>query len=354
MHRLTVVIGATLAITGCVTAAEAQNAHQVQEIVFETSAGARLAGTLTLPDGEGPHPAALIVSASGPHVRNEARRGGHHWAELAARLADVGLATLRCDARGVGGSASEAIPAWEYKWTPAELADDSRAALKALRDQAQIDPARIGLIAFSDGVPRAAMIASDASNDVAFTVLLSASGVSAGENLRAQTVGQAKQIGKDETQLDRIDELITQVIESLIEGADREDTLEVADSLLEAMDVPAEQRRAVAENIVDNLSSRGARAYLALDPSTILAGVACPVLSINGGADNRTASPDSLPTLFKALDSASRTDVSFVTFGGLNHFLEPPEPLDPPVFDRSVTTTIIVWLRLIDIVQERP
>ena len=35
MHRLTVVIGAMLAVTGCVMAAEAQTAHQVQEIVFD-------------------------------------------------------------------------------------------------------------------------------------------------------------------------------------------------------------------------------------------------------------------------------------------------------------------------------
>lgn len=353
VHRLAVTAAPLLAVSTCVTPTAAQQPHETREIVFETSSGVSLAGSLTTPSGAGPHPAALIVSASGPHVRDEARTGGIHWSDLAARLADAGVASLRCDARGIAGSASDMISGWEYKWTPTELAEDSSAALAVLRNQAQIDPTRVGLIAFSDGALRAAMMASEPQQDIAFAAFLSASGVSAGENLKHQQLQQAAAAGKEGTELEHIGMLIDQVLDHLASEADRADIVAAIASLLEAMGLPEEQARAAADGAVDQLATRGARTYLTLDPSPLFEGVACPALTINGGRDNRIVSPESMRTLQAALNSPSRTDVSFMTFGGLDHFLEPPEPSDPPVFDDSVTRTIIEWLRSIGIADER-
>ena len=72
-------------------------------------AGVALGGTLTLPDaeefGEGPYACAVLLTGSGPQDRDESMFGHKPFAVLADALARAGVATLRCDDRGVGSVA---------------------------------------------------------------------------------------------------------------------------------------------------------------------------------------------------------------------------------------------------------
>lgn len=76
-----------------------------RDISFE-SAGFRLEGTLTLPDGPGPCPGAVLINGSGPLDRNTnmKRQQLNVMRHVAERLAGAGIATLRYDKRGVGDS----------------------------------------------------------------------------------------------------------------------------------------------------------------------------------------------------------------------------------------------------------
>jgi hypothetical protein len=67
-------------------------------------AGITLAGTLTVPRTTGPHPAALLISGSGPQDRNEEVYGHRPFLVIADDLTRRGIAVLRVDDRGVGGS----------------------------------------------------------------------------------------------------------------------------------------------------------------------------------------------------------------------------------------------------------
>lgn len=82
-----------------------------EALTLATPTGA-LAGTLVLPAGPGPFPAAILVSGSGPTDRDGNSRDGARVALrndalklLAEGLAARGVATLRFDKRGVGASA---------------------------------------------------------------------------------------------------------------------------------------------------------------------------------------------------------------------------------------------------------
>ena len=128
----------------------------------------RFAGTLLRPATAGPHPAAILVHASGPATRNQIM--GH-----ARFLVRHGLAVFGYDKRGVGESTGD--------WTQAsfdDLAGDVVAARAALRARDDIDPTRIGLLGWSQAgwvMPLAAVRAPD----LAFLISISGAGVPAGE-----------------------------------------------------------------------------------------------------------------------------------------------------------------------------
>jgi hypothetical protein len=99
----------------------------------------RLAGTLVLPPGPGPHAALVMVSGSGPETRRIPRQVGD-------LLAYHGVAVLVMDKRGTGGSGGS----WNGL-SHADWADDVEAQLDSLRAQPEIDPGRIGLWGNSEG-----------------------------------------------------------------------------------------------------------------------------------------------------------------------------------------------------------
>src|SRR5438132_1169641 len=68
------------------------------------AAGVTLAGTLTLPKGKGPFPAAILITGSGPEDRDETVFGHRPFRVLADHLTRHGVAVLRLDDRGVGQS----------------------------------------------------------------------------------------------------------------------------------------------------------------------------------------------------------------------------------------------------------
>ncbi len=108
-----------------------------RELTIENGA-VRLAGTLVLPPGRGPHPAVVMVSGSGP----ETCRIPRYVADL---LAYRGVAVLVTDKRGSGGSAGT----WNGL-SHADWADDVEAQLDSLRRQPEIDANRLGLYGNSE------------------------------------------------------------------------------------------------------------------------------------------------------------------------------------------------------------
>ena len=75
-----------------------------EEEVSLLNQGIRLAGTLTLPQGKGPFPGVIMITGSGAQNRDEEILGFKPFRVIADHLARKGIAVLRCDDRGVGGS----------------------------------------------------------------------------------------------------------------------------------------------------------------------------------------------------------------------------------------------------------
>jgi dienelactone hydrolase len=108
------------------------------------SAGAVLAGTLTIPPGPGPHPAAVYVSGSGPTLREEA-----HY--LDSVFVSQEIAVLAYDKRGNGQSTGRYPGSLASPGTIATLAGDAVAAERFLTAQQGIDRTRVGFYGLSQG-----------------------------------------------------------------------------------------------------------------------------------------------------------------------------------------------------------
>jgi dienelactone hydrolase len=134
--------------------------YVAEEVTVRTPTGIRLAGTLTMPTRAlgARVPAVVMITGSGPQDRDEGTSVLPQWRpfrEIADTLSRRGVAVLRLDDRGVGGS--DAGPATA---TSADYADDVRAALAWLRARPEIDPARLGLVGHSEGGIIAPMVAA--------------------------------------------------------------------------------------------------------------------------------------------------------------------------------------------------
>jgi uncharacterized protein len=114
----------------------------VSEVEFRGEDGTRLAASLVVPEGAVRVPAALILSGSGPLDRNSNMAG--QALNVANALTDVlteqGVATLRYDKRGVGGSEGDYLVTGFDTET-----SDAASALAWLGDRAEIDGSRLAV-----------------------------------------------------------------------------------------------------------------------------------------------------------------------------------------------------------------
>ena len=128
-----------------------------READVELSGGwSTLAGTLRLPEGDGPAPAVLLLPGSGPIDRDSNHRRARIdvTRQLADALAAHGFASLRYDKRGAGASPGD--------WRRAGLhdnIDDAHTALRFLRAQPGIDARAVFIAGHSEGAVIAAALA---------------------------------------------------------------------------------------------------------------------------------------------------------------------------------------------------
>lgn len=137
-----------------------------RQVTF-TARGSRLTGTVIVPGAVGPHPAAVLVHGAAGGQRDFCRL-------FAQPLLDAGVAVLIYDKPGHGQSEGSGDP------STFEQADAASAGMDLLASLPQIDPHRIGLAGFSNGMWAVPMVA--ARRPVAFIVGVGSPGVSMAES----------------------------------------------------------------------------------------------------------------------------------------------------------------------------
>ena len=135
------------------------HAETFHEIEVTVGSGAwALPGTLTLPQGDGPFPAAVLVHGSGPHDQDETIGPNKPFRDLAWGLASQGVAVLRYEKRTKAYSARFTPEVNARLTDQEEVIDDALLAVRLLRQTPGIDPRRIYVLGHSLGATLAPRI----------------------------------------------------------------------------------------------------------------------------------------------------------------------------------------------------
>ncbi len=289
-----------------------------------TRDGLKLAGTLTMPRTGGPFPAVILITGSGSQDRNETVFGHRPFLVLADFLTRRGIAVLRVDDRGVGGSTGDASQA-----TSEDFARDVLAGIDYLKTRREIDPKRLGLIGHSEGANIAPMAATQ-SSDVSFIVLLAGTGVTGDLIIEKQIVSLLQSQGADQTLIDTSLQSQRRVVEVIKHETDpnlaREKIRQIVTEAVSRLDEKQKQaiqyKEDYVEGQVQRATSKWLRFFVTYDPKTTLRKVKCPVLALNGALDVQVPPRDNLPAIEQALREGGNTNFTVKELPGLNHLFQ--------------------------------
>src|SRR5215510_4233549 len=321
--------------------------YDEEEVSYENKRdGVKLAGTLTLPRGKASSPAVILITGSGPQNRNEELLGHKPFLVLADHLTRLGVAVLRVDDRGVGGSTGNVSNS-----TSENFASDVLAGIEFLKGRKVIDVKRIGLIGHSEGGLIAPLVASQ-SNDVAFIVLLAGPGLPGEDILLAQGALILKASGAGPEALAKqraTQEMMFAVLKQEKDNATAEKKMR--DEFDKQMAGFSEDEKAQAKQTLEAqikiVLSPWFRYFLTYDPRPTLAKVKCPVLALNGENDLQVPVTENLREIEATLKAAGNKDVTVMRLPKLNHLFQTSETGLPGEYVKIEETFAPVALKTI-------
>ena len=318
--------------------------YKEEEVSYENKHDqVKLAATLTLPPGNGPFPAVVLITGSGPQDRNEALLSHQPFLVLADYLTRRGIAVLRADDRGVGGT-SKGGP----NDTTQNYADDALAGVEFLKTRKEIDPKQIGLIGHSEGGVAAPMAAAK-SSDVAFIVLMAGPGIPGDQVVMMQSrlISSAECEKEVESSLADSRQLLTTVSQEKDDAVARQKLHEAAAKRAEAAKKKIDAQLAAADAKSYAWTTPWFRYFLSFDPRPTLMKVKVPVLAINGEKDLQVPAKEDLEAIDQALKDAGNKDYKIVLLPNLNHLFQTSKTGAPSEYAEIEETIAPVALQTI-------
>jgi uncharacterized protein len=296
------------------------------DITFASYDGITLAGTLTLPDGEGPFPAIVCIHGSGNIDRNESpdRRTmleeyerlksegkpvpeefpepvqWNIFRDVAWALAGAGIACLRYDKRGTGLSGGD-----KAVRSLTMLKKDVEAGIAYLRQHELMDGKRIGVFGHSEGGLIGPMVCKDDP-----TVKTLCFMGSAATNLKNVVEGQ----------INFLSNLPEEKRVELGLNLERDFKAEFVKFL---QDIENGEEWGI-QPIGEKVHLAWWREHFQSDPTKTIQAVKCPILILHGGKDFQAPVREA-ELLGKALESVNHPDYEIVVFPNLNHPMFPIE-----------------------------
>lgn len=294
--------------------------YQIEEVTFvNEKEGNTLAGTLTIPEGKGPFPAMVLVSGSGQQNRDEELMNHRPFWVIADYCARHGIAVLRYDDRGIGGSTGEVENA-----TSMDFSYDAEAAFDYLRNRKEINAKKVGILGHSEGGVINFMV-SERRPEVAFLVSLAGPSVNGIAVLKEQQAAILRASGMSEEMVHFSGNANAQMFDIIETSNDREE----ADTLLRQLLKGWGYNEELTEQTVEQMASPWMYYFLRYDPTDAIVKTNCPALLLNGTKDLQVIASQNLPGYEKIIAEHGKTNLTLRELPDLNHLFQHCETGSP-------------------------
>ncbi|HYV93674.1 MAG TPA: alpha/beta fold hydrolase [Chitinophagales bacterium] len=285
-----------------------------------------IAGTLTIPEGKGPFPAVILITGSGQENRNEELMGHKPFLVIADYLSRNGIAVLRCDDRGVGGTTGEVMKA-----TSEDFATDIEAALDFLKTQRGVDVKRIGLIGHSEGGGIAQMVAKNHS-EVSFIIMIGGLAIDGGRDLYLQNEKFYAGSGVPGEVAKKYLMLFQQMIDTIKTQKTTDEKHKAISTLLnngrkqfsedELKYVPNLQDEKSIEVLANQMILPWMQSFINYDPQPALKTLKCDILAIYGEKDIQVPAKENSEAFGQTMQNGQSKINKVVVMPGLNHLMQ--------------------------------
>ncbi len=301
--------------------------YRSEEVVYTSCDSIRVVGTVTIPPGEGPFPAAIIVSGTGKQDRDGTFAGHKPFARIADELTRRGYIVLRTDDRGTGATNGTYEMA-----TTRDFARDAWAGIDYLKTLPVTDPSRVGVIGHSEGGQVAFMLEYPG---LAFVVSLAGVGVDGLQILELQNRAILETTpGITPEKVDAFMDLfvtlfravhavpLDQSLDEPVRAAfdewlSRQDT-----ATLEALNFTHGRDESFFSRYLYQARGQWYREMIRYNPADYIPRITCPVLALNGDRDIMVPSAENLSSIRQLLDRGDNRRYKIVELPGLNHMFQ--------------------------------
>ena len=271
----------------------------------------RLSGSITAPKGKKKVPGVVLLSGSGPHNRDGEQFYHKTFQVLADELTRRGFAVLRYDERGVGESTGK------YSGTRIdELAEDAKAAVRALRSEKRLKVKNVYVVGHSQGSLEAQIVAAQ-DPSIAGVVLLAGVGLSGVESSKAQYRALLKARGVTEEQAAQDLLIYDKSYEIVGQAPDSSSAVAQLREWHKEIGLEAQYSQMYITPFVDTWRFQ----FLRFDPAPNLRRIQVPVLFIAGDKDSQIAVEKESEAIKAGLAAGGNTSFQSHILPGLNHFM---------------------------------
>jgi len=304
--------------------------YKSEDVVYDIKdKSLQLGATLTIPEGKGPFPAALLITGSGPQNRDEDILGHKPFAVIADYLTRQGFIVLRVDDRGIGKSTGDFGSA-----TSADFANDASSSIDYLITRPEVNKKKIGLIGHSEGGMIAPMVALQ-RKDIDFIVLLAGPGVKIIELMTEQNAAILRSANISKEAIEAYLPLYKEWMFQIVRAPDTATAYKTADLLLQKWITQTNEKlitelgmndrkaqHSMLSALSNQLSTPWFKYFLAFDPQPYLQKLQCRVLAINGSKDIQVLASQNLPGIEASLKKSKSKIYEIKELPGLNHLFQ--------------------------------
>lgn len=330
--------------------------YEAQEVHYENKRdGIRIAGTLTVPNGEGPFPAAILLTVAGANDRDQSHGAPQHkpYLVLADQLTRNGIAVLRMDDRGIGGSTGDV-----FSSTIENFAYDALAGFDFLKTIPKIDKTQIGFIGNSEGT-LVGPLAASINGEAAFIITLGGISIPGSEVILDQSEAIGKISGLTKTEIKAIQNRTKSLFTILNSEPDNTEAKALLRAVLEndTSSRVSPKEFLIPQTIEDQLklfATDWYRFQINYDPQHVLRKTTIPFLALHGDIDPFVDADKNLQGFAKHLTAARNSHFAVIKLKGVNHIFQDSESGSPVEYTKNENTfstraleLIVSWLNTI-------